>query len=475
DVLVACARATSTPLQGPAGAIAGAVRRALGSLSVVIDARILAGPLNGTRVHVLELLAALAETRAVRLTAIVPRPLDDRTRALLERVEGIELRSLGDGSPIPRTDVAHLPHQVGSAADLTVLGRLGERVIITQQDLIGYHSPSHFPSDGDWQRYRELTRRALAAADGVAFFSAHARAEALADGLVAADRAHVVPIGVDHTLVATVSAQPPPGAQARLGRAEAILCLGTDFGHKNRPFALRVVAQLRALGWEGRLVFAGPHVEYGSTRVEEEATLARDPGLAEAVIDLGEVSDAGREWLYERASLVLCPTVREGFGLVPHEAAAHGVPCLWAPGTALAELLPREVAAIVPWDPEATAAAALTLLRERAAGAANVEAVRSAGDRLRWADTGRVLADVYAAVCERPPSPAATLEREAGVMRADVSEDGIALVGPGGLLPPDLERPLLALLARERIARPLSAALKAGYRASQRRSSVRQR
>jgi hypothetical protein len=42
------------------------------------------------------------------------------------------------------------------------------------------------------------------------------------------------------------------------------------------------------------------------------------------------------------------------------------------------------------------------------------------------------------------------------------------LVGPGGELPPDVHRPLLALATHPRIAAPLFGALKLGYRASHR-------
>ena len=42
------------------------------------------------------------------------------------------------------------------------------------------------------------------------------------------------------------------------------------------------------------------------------------------------------------------------------------------------------------------------------------------------------------------------------------------LVGPGGELPRDVYRPLLALATHPRIAAPLFGALKLGYRASSR-------
>ena len=78
--------------------------------------------------------------------------------------------------------------------------------------------------------------------------------------------------------------------------------------------------------------------------------LALRPRVAGAVIDFAAVSEAEKAWLLERAQLVIYPTVHEGFGLVPFEAADHGVPCMWAKGTSLSELLPDATAGIVPWD-----------------------------------------------------------------------------------------------------------------------------
>ena len=53
-------------------------------------------------------------------------------------------------------------------------------------------------------------------------------------------------------------------------------------------------------------------------------------------------------------------------------------------------------------------------------------------------------------------------------MQRGVSEDGMRLVGPDGVLPAEVERPLLALASHPKIGGPVLGAIKAGYRASQR-------
>jgi glycosyltransferase involved in cell wall biosynthesis len=450
-----------------------AARGALEGVSLLIDARILSGPMNGTKLHVLELLAAVARTKATRTRVLVAEGLESHVRGQLEALEGVEPVTVPDalGSGL-RVDVVHRPYQLGTPADLNVLGALGERLVVTQQDLIEYDNPFYFSSRHRWESYRALTRRALAAADRVIFSTAHTCDAALAEGLVEPGRVSVVPLGVDHTVVRT--GQPPatmPPAADRLGaETEVMLCIGTDFWHKNRMFALRILDQLRRRhGWLGYLIFAGSRMSSGSSAAAEAELLAEDPGLRGAVLDVGAVSEAEKEWLLSRASLVLYPTVHEGFGLVPFEAADWDVPCMWARGTSLSELLPDSAAGIQPWDASSSADHALTLMRDSAAKDENVRAVREAGTRLRWDETARQLVEVYAATRDQAPSLAGARERDHGIMRRGLSEDALRLIGPDGALPPELERPLLAIATRPRLSRPVFGVLKAGYRVSKRR------
>lgn len=426
--------------------------------------------MDGTKIHVVELVGALARPGEQSLSVLVRPEMDPQVRTLLSKVDGALLVDVVDA---PRGfDVVHRPFQLDTPADLAVLSGLAERLVVTQQDLIAFNSSDYFGSPAAWERYRDLTRLALAAADAVVFPSSHARSEALAEELVEPGRAHVVPLGADHALILGEVGEPIPPAAARgLGDdVELILCIGADYRHKNRPFALRIVSELqRRYGWEGRLVLAGRHVQWGSSRVDEAGLLAELPGLAQAVVDVGEVSEAEKRWLLKRARLVLYPSAYEGFGLVPFEAAQFGVPCLWAPVTSLAELLPRPAAGIAPWDAEAAAETAWKLVRDPAETERNLVAVRTTATTLRWSDAAAHLLDLYKVVRQQPSAPSAIQLRRGGLMSEGFSEDAVRLVGPGGALPREVERPLLALATHRRLSRPLFAALRAGYRALARR------
>jgi GT2 family glycosyltransferase len=463
---------TEQDLGGPLARVLGVARRVLSGLSVVIDGRILSGPMTGTQLHVLELIVALARTEQARISAIVPDELSGYAADVLLSLPGVELarREQVTKGAFARADVVHRPFQVSSAEDLSFLAQLGERLVVTNQDLIGYHNPAYFRSFEAWEGYRRLTRIALAVADRVVFFSAHARDDALAEDLVETARASVVHIGTDHVLARPGHVPIAPRGSARLpAGAEAMLCIGTDFRHKNRVFALRVLEELqRRHDWAGYLLFVGPRVAEGSSAPDEAEMLALRPRVSGAVIDFAAVSEAEKAWLLERAQLVVYPTVHEGFGLVPFEAADHGVPCMWAKGTSLSELLPDATAGIVPWDVGLSADAALELMRDPAVRQRNIDSIRDAAADLTWARTGAALLELYHDTCDAPATPASTVERRHGMMRGELSEDAMRLVGPGGALPADVERPLLALATHPQVAAPMFRAMKIGYRASYR-------
>jgi hypothetical protein len=107
-------------------------------------------------------------------------------------------------------------------------------------------------------------------------------------------------------------------------------------------------------------------------------------------------------------------------------------------------------------------------MREERLRDANLQAIDSAAQALRWDRAAERLIAVYRATCDGPPAPAAARERLEGLMGAGLSEDAMRLVGPDGLLPRELERPLLALASHSRLGGPVFGAIKAGYDASYR-------
>lgn len=457
----------------------GVLRRALRAaslgqgISVTVDAHSLTSAAGGTQTYVLQLITALASDQRIKLRVVVPPDLLTRaegTFAGMPEIEFLSYDAVADGSQ-PRSDVVHRPQQVFSPDDLALLHRLGERVVITHQDLIAYHNIAYHPNHEAWRQYRRVTRLALGAADQVVFFSQHAKRDALGEDLVSPDRAHVVGIGVDAVDMSQELATAPADVDPS---SPFLLCLGADYMHKNRPFAMRLLVALHNRGWRGQLVLAGAHVPFGSSHAAEQAFRAAHPDLAGDLIDLGEVDAATRHWLFAHASAVLYPTTYEGFGLIPMEAASWQVPCLFAAQASLAELC-GDAATLVPWDADASADSVLPVLAEGPARTAHLHLL-TGNSRPDWREIADQVYGVYRRAVVAPASPAAphaqqALEREGYIARLerelahdravaqqyqaayhDLTERvscGLPLIDRGGLLTPAQQRGLMRIASRK--------------------------
>jgi glycosyltransferase involved in cell wall biosynthesis len=454
-------------------------------LSVTLDARALDGAITGTHVHIVELILALARTGALKLRLLVRLERIDRaTRELLASLPETELLAAEELDPATaRSTVFHRPQQTFSPSDVALGLSLGERFVISQLDLIAYRNPGYFADAAAWQDYRAASRHGLSAAERVLVFSEHTRGELVADALVEEARIRVVPPGLDHR--APARQQRPDGLD---GDSGFLLCLGTDFRHKNRLFALRLLAALREThAWDGRLVLAGTHVSPGSSVELERAYLRKHPELSAAVRSLGPVDEAEKAWLLANAAAVVYPSVYEGFGLVPFESALRGVPCLFAPYSSLAEAAPQGTATIVSWDAVASAAAAYELLTEPAAQERHVRALAERAHALSWDAAARAMVEVYREAALAPVRDSATLSRDLVQREARLSVQheeevaqlvrerehakgmydslnaevgsGLSLIGPNGSLPDGVQRALLALSTRPAFSRPLLSTL----------------
>jgi len=442
-------------------------RVALDGMSVTIDARALGRGVGGTQLYMVELILALARSASLRLRVVVPPDLPGVLAHRFKEEPSLEIityeQAVTEAQP---SDIVHRPQQVFSEDDLRLLHMLGERVVIGQQDLIAYRNPFYHASVDVWLGYRRATRLALAAADRVVFFSEHAMRDVLAEDLIGRDRGDVVGIGAD--LSGLVQAQPARVPGVPLDR-DLLVCIGADYRHKNRPFAIALLEALRTRhGWDGSLVFAGGHVPHGSSRDEEESLLAEHPGLVESVIDVGLIDEAQKAWLYKRARAVVYPTLYEGFGLVPFEAAKSGTPCLFAPQASLVELAGQDAATLVPWDAQLSSDAVAALLID---GSERERHLRLLLDGLAHAGWSGVVERLHAsyeraiAGPQRAAAPRAwqELERERFIgdletvaddyqrayhdLRASVGL-GLPLVAEGGLLSRDEQRGLMRIASR---------------------------
>lgn len=448
---------------------------ALRGLRVAIDGRCLGPTVTGTQLTVLGVAGALDSYTDAQVRILVPDDLGAFASDFLGGRPSIRVVRRADlEAGLEPADVAHRPYQVTSAEDLRLLRRLGDRVVVSQLDNIALRNPGYFDSYREWRTYRELAASMLAAADQVVFISRHGARDALELGLVDAERVNLVPPATEQDVLGLVSeAAPPPGAHRLEGRP-FLLLLGTDFRHKNRVFAFRLLEALRTQGsFDGVLALAGPTVASGSSAGEESAWLMAHPDTAARVIDFGAVDEPGKRWLLEGAVAVLYPTTYEGFGLMPFEAGEAGTPCLFAAHTSLAEILPGEAALLVPWDAEESARRVAPVLTAGPARDELVNTLRLAGARFTNRSVASALMRTYERAVRSPPRTGGAgedLDRlwtEINQLRqlvGEIYDDPLnrGLAGRYAVLDPELRRPVLAIATRQ----PLRNTALALYRAA---------
>ena len=376
-------------------------------LRVLIDGSYLAASEMGTQVSTLATIDALRRRDDVREVVVaLAHPIPPYAEAVLhadkvtaQAVPFDQLDLLG------RCDVAHRLVQPDLSWSTANWRRAADRVVITLLDLIGYRIGSYHDSPAEWLRYRDTIRRGVAEADGVTTISADVADQARMDRLpVDPSRLETVALGTEH-LGGQEAAEMPAELVARgFGDGPFLLCLGTDYTHKNRDLALATLAELRRRGFEGSLVLAGPTVPRGSSRrAEAERRITEGQLLDRDLYVLPDLASAERNWLMKYAAVVLYPTSAEGFGLVPYEAARFGTPSVFVGFGPLAELAPDIPVTAPDWSADALATATQRLLDDPALARAQVDACLGAATTYTWAATAARLTDLYHRLLARPP------------------------------------------------------------------------
>lgn len=353
----------------------------LAGVEVVVDGACLTSePGTGTQHLVIEVARWLALTRPTnRIKLAVRRSAMEPVRRVVvdAGVEVVE-RSTAKGG-----DLLYRPYQMLTPRELTGVVDVGRRTVVGQLDMIGFSNFAYHPSDDLAFFARNLQRHLMRRADAVTFISDFGRQSAFVECPdLDEHRLHVVSCGADPL--------PQEGRRVDVTQlahgAPFIVCLASTFWHKNRPHAIATFADLvERHSYDGHLVIAGPEPYYGRSLPVEDALLDGLPDhVAARVHRLGHVGDAEKWWLLRSADAVLYPSIVEGFGLVPFEAAAVGTPCLSFAGTAQGELLTGTDAVIDKWDVTAWSDRLAGWLSSEGDAKAVVAQVEAVAERYTW-------------------------------------------------------------------------------------------
>ncbi|WP_211435413.1 glycosyltransferase family 4 protein [Trujillonella endophytica] len=249
-------------------------------------------------------------------------------------------------------------------------------------------------------------------------------------------------IGAERITVVPVGIEPIPSVTTRRSAIPELVALGRLVPHKRVEHALEVLARLSDRWPDLRLTIIGDGWWEDQLRAEAERL-----GVAERVTFAGYVDEQGKHELLASAWVHLCPSIKEGWGLVVNEAGGHGVPTVgYRSAGGLRESVLDGVSGVLVDDlDEMTAAAARLLEDDETRAAMGAAAARHAAS-LEWPVTVRN----FAAVLARSVRDAIPAGGDPDLAHLSSTLDRVAIGGAGtadGAVPPALDDPGTAAVA----------------------------
>jgi glycosyltransferase involved in cell wall biosynthesis len=341
------------------------------------------GETGGMEVYARELLPRLADRPDLRVTAFVNREAAEEELGVDTVVVPVHARRRvewvrGEQMLLPRLAAragVDLVHSLGSTAP----ARGSFRRVTTIHDLNYKMVPeAHFGLRGLGMRV--LVPLSARRSHRILVDASSTRHDLVEHLRVPEDRIDVVPLAA-----ADPGVTPTPEAQLRerlgLGARAVVLCVGAKRPHKN---AARVIDAVAAIAPERRpaLVVTG----YPSPYDDELRARGLASGARDALVLPDWLSAADLEGLYGLATLVVVPSLYEGFGLPVLEAMRRGVPVACSNRSSLPEVAGDAALFFDPQDSSAIRAAVERLLddpaeRERLAAAGRERAARFTWER----------------------------------------------------------------------------------------------
>jgi len=239
------------------------------------------------------------------------------------------------------------------------------------------------------RRFADLLRAAVARATYVISPSLYTADRLVNHVGVPRGRIRVIQDGVEFP----ISLLPPEARRRQREQCagpgnEMILMVGVLENRKNVVNALRALPSLPA---RYRLVLAGKD-GYGHEAIYD---FIRQEGLASRVLVLGYVTKEHLSVLYQAASVLLFPSLEEGFGIPMLEAMAHGLPVVAAGASSLPEVGGEAALYVDPHDPADMAAKVRQATEDTARRAQMIEKGLARARHLSWRRTAEATLALY--------------------------------------------------------------------------------
>lgn len=285
-------------------------------------------------------------------------------------------------SSLPRYEWFGPRVQVVHGTNYTVPPTQRAASVVTIFDL----SMLHYPElcEPATRAYPRLIERAI---DAGAFVhtAAHFVAEEIIERFaVSPERMRVVPLGLFPARPRTPAARAEAASRLSVLPAGSpyLLALGTVEPRKDLPSLVRAMPQVLAAVPEMSLVIAGR--DGWGVAALEEALSEIAPAVAARVHRLGYVGASERDELLRGATMLVYPSLYEGFGIPPLEAMRAGVPVVASDAGSIPEVVGDAAVLVEPRDAGELGAAIVALLHDETRRAVLIERGLDLSSQYTW-------------------------------------------------------------------------------------------
>jgi glycosyltransferase involved in cell wall biosynthesis len=355
--------------------------------------------MTGTWRYVSDLLPELHEHGvAARLVPLEPDSVTGRIVGVARKL-GIDPGTFCAQYPLhvgpPEADLYHLATQ--HLATLLAVRRLGRPTVVTVHDIIPYLTRR----DARLNTYRHLAHRwfdalamkSLGRADALMTVSRWTKDCLIRVLNIPGERIRVVPLGVDHERFRPLPIPDVFRDRYAVGADwRSIVYVGSEDPRKNLETLLRAFAVVYRADPDVHLVKVG--AAHDPIEHRRLVALAADLGIAAAIRWIDHVPEEDLPLIYNLATLVVVPSLYEGFGLPALEAMACGAPTICSNAASLPEVV-GDGAMLVPPTTASIARAMRKLLDDHDGRIALSTAGRDRAAHFTWAATARAVAACY--------------------------------------------------------------------------------
>lgn len=365
-------------------------------MNIALDGRILTRNITGTERYVNSLAQSLSliGDKSHELSILTKPGYENRDLSL----KCIPTYCLTGSTGV---DLFHRPYQVGGDYDLLEL-LVPHHSVITILDLILCNHPEYFSDKGSHDNYIRLMELSLHYVDKIIAISHHCKNDIIKKFTIPKEKIEVIHLGIDTQRFNKINELDKKNKlKVKLNLPDKfILCLGTNYPHKNIDNLLKAFKQILAhpKTKDYYLVIGGTNYYcHGNNYLKDSLAAVKD-----RVKFVGYLEDEDVSTLYNLADLFVYPSLYEGFGFPVLESFACEVPLICSDATSLPEVAGDAAYMIDAKNPHNIAKAIIDVASNPMLRKALIEKGKKRVTQFTWDKCAQSTYDVYEKVLNCP-------------------------------------------------------------------------